>query len=386
MMMYMRTSDRILITKFVHILLIVSFFVTAVFSVVYPVKADSDDVCVYFFYGVGCPHCEKASEHIETLEEKYPNLDVKRMRSSDEIELIQDLYDRYDVPRSEQGYVPILFVGEEYFVGDTPIITKLETEIQEYEAGSACPDLINHTDIPNDETESQDTSLLKILGLALVDAVNPCELAVLVILMTAILTRFPKDRNRALRVGLAFSSAIFIMYFMFGILIISGFKFVAGFSNLKTDLFYQVLGGFAILLGLLNIKDAIWYGGGGFIMEVPMSWRPRMKEIIKGTTSTRGAFVVGLIVSFFLTPCTAGPYFVFGGILSKVSLLEALPYLFGYMCIFILPMVVITMIVYFGFMAVEDISGWRERNLKLLHWISGLILLGLGLAMVLGMI
>jgi cytochrome c biogenesis protein CcdA len=176
------------------------------------------------------------------------------------------------------------------------------------------------------------------------------------------------------------------MYFIFGILIITWFKFVAEVSQIKTSLFYQVLAAFAILMGLLNIKDAIWYGGGGFIMEVPQRWRPKMKEIIKGTASVRGAFAVGLIVSFFLTPCTAGPYFVAGGILSNIALAEALFYLFIYMCIFIAPMIGITLVVYFGFMAVEDISGWREKNIKLLHWISGLILLGLGVTMFLGLI
>jgi cytochrome c biogenesis protein CcdA len=369
-----------------YTLFVVSSFTMSIPSIADVVEADTENTCVYFFYGVGCPHCERADQHIQTLEESYPDLHVHRMRSSDNITLIRSLYESYGVPSNKQGYVPILFIGQSYFVGDTPIINGLESEIQKCEGRCVCPELIDNEDVPQDEVDDQDTSLLKILGLAVVDAVNPCELAVLIILMTAILSRFPKDRNRALKAGLAFSSAIFIMYFIFGILIISGFKFVAGFSQLKTEALYQVLGGLAILLGLLNIKDAIWYGGGGFIMEVPHSWRPRMKKIIKGTTSTRGAFVVGLIVSFFLTPCTAGPYFVFGGILSKISLLEALPYLFGYMCIFILPMVVITMIVYFGFMAVEDISGWRERNLKLLHWIAGLILLGLGVAMVLRLI
>jgi len=57
-----------------------------------------------------------------------------------------------------------------------------------------------------------------------------------------------------------------------------------------------------------------------------------------------------------------------------------------YMLIFISPMVAITLIVYFGFMAVEDIGGWREKNIKKLHWIAGILLLGLGIAMLLGWI
>ncbi len=343
-------------------------------------KAETAKICVYFFYSAGCPHCAKADAYIKTLEEKYPNLEVHRMAMSDEIELVNALYKSFNVPSNEQGYVPILFIGEKYFLGDIPIINNLESEIQKYSEGCACPT------VESKEPVERAVSVFQILGLALVDAVNPCELAVLIILMTAILTKYPKEKKRALKAGLAFSSAIFIMYFIFGLLIISGFKFVAGLAQVKTSLFYQALAALAILLGALNIKDAIWYGGGGFIMEVPRRWRPRMKEIIKGTTSVKGAFVVGLFVSFFLTPCTAGPYFVAGGLLASIHLVAALPYLFSYMCVFIAPMVAISLIVYFGFMAVEDISGWRERNIKLLHWIAGLILLGLGVAMFLGLV
>jgi cytochrome c biogenesis protein CcdA len=225
-----------------------------------------------------------------------------------------------------------------------------------------------------------------LVGLAAVDAINPCELAVLVILMTAILTRFPREKKKALKSGLAFSLAIFMMYFIFGLLIISGFKFIAGFTQISQSWFYKFLGTIAMILGILNVKDAIRYGGGGFVMEVPMGWRPRMKQIIQGTTSVAGAFIVGLIVSFFLTPCTSGPYFVAGGILSNISLLSAIPYLLVYLILFILPMIAITLFVYFGFMAVENISEWREKNIKKLHWIAGLILLGLGIAMILGLI
>jgi len=335
--------------------------------------------CIYFFYGSGCPHCAKADSYIQDLEKKY-DLEVHRMNINEKIELVNGLYESYNVSNSERGLVPILFIGDDYIFGDVPIIEKLESKIITYsEKGRECPK-------PSEGGKKEQISLSYLLGLAAVDAINPCELAVLVILMTAILTKFPKEKTKALKTGLSFSSTIFIMYFVFGLLIISGFKFLTGVIEVSGLWFFKLLGVLAIILGILNIKDAIWYGGGGFIMEVPMRWRPRMKQIIQGTTSLKGAFIVGLIVSFFLTPCTAGPYFVAGGILSAISLFKAIPYLLLYMIIFISPMIAITLIVYFGFMAVEDISGWREKNIKRLHWIAGLILLGLGLAMVLGLV
>ncbi len=199
--------------------------------------------------------------------------------------------------------------------------------------------------------------------------------------MTAILTQYPKNKKKALQAGLAFSTAIFLMYTIFGILIITGFKFLSNYLNVSNTLFFSALSILAILLGILNLKDAIFYGGGGFIMEVPQKWRPKMKALIQGTTSVKGAFVVGLVVSLFLTPCTAGPYFIAAGMLSQFSWIISIPYFLLYMLIFISPMITITLITYFGFAKVDDMGGWRERNLKKLHLVAGLVMLLIGLMM-----
>jgi len=343
-------------------------------------------IVVYFFWGGGCPHCTAEKPFLEDMKVKYPELEVKDFEVSIEenAQLFRKMCEAYG---TDPVGVPMTFIGEEYVIGYGNYETSGKTieEAIEKCIETGCIDPIEKIKT-EEEPEEKEVSLIQLMSLAAVDAINPCELAVLVILMTAILTRFPKEKRKALKSGLAFSSAIFIMYLVFGLLLISGFKFVAGFAQISGSWFYQLLAIIAIILGLLNIKDAIWYGGVGFILEVPMRWRPKMKEIINGTTSVGGAFVVGLIVSFFLTPCTGGPYFVAGGILSTISLVEAIPYLLLYMIIFISPMIAITLIVYFGFMAVEDISGWREKNIKKLHWIAGLLLLGLGMAMLLGLI
>ena len=111
-----------------------------------------------------------------------------------------------------------------------------------------------------------------------------------------------------------------------------------------------------------------------------------MKSIINSTTSPLGAFFVGAIVSLFLLPCTSGPYFVAGGLLSGITWLNALPMLLIYNLIFVAPMVGITLFVYSGFASVESVAGWRERNIKRLHLFAGLIILALGIAIIFGLI
>jgi cytochrome c biogenesis protein CcdA len=228
-----------------------------------------------------------------------------------------------------------------------------------------------------------DLSLLTILSLAAADAINPCELAVLSLALVAILTQYPRNKKMVLKVGLAFTAAIFLMYLIYGAILINFFKFLTQMEVLKIWL-YRVLGAVGIILGASNIKDFFKYGGAGFVTEVPRKWRPTMKNLIAKITSVKGAFITGLIVALFLTPCTMGPYIICCGLLEPLALLEVIPVLLLYNFVFILPMIAITFIVYLGFTTVESVSGWREKNLRILHLIAGIILVVIGIALFAG--
>lgn len=301
------------------------------------------------------------------------DINVNYLDANENSELFVKLLKEYDVPIEKWGKVPAVFVG------DTSCISTLEEKIIEFD-GFPCPEEGN---LENGGTGITLT-IAGITSLAIVDAINPCALAVLIILLSTILLRNPKKKKKALYSGLAFSLAVFLCYFIMGMLLVLGLKWVTSVTSLSTWWLYRGFGVFAIILGILNIKDYVKYGAGGFIMEVPMKWRPTMKHFIQSVTSIKGAFIVGIIVSFFLLPCTAGPYFVAGGLLAGVEWAAALPWLAYYNFIFIVPMIAINLFVYGSFTAVDEISGWRERNIRLLHLVAGVILVGLGIAMVVG--
>src|SRR3989338_10321065 len=103
-----------------------------------------------------------------------------------------------------------------------------------------------------------DLSILTILSLAAADAVNPCEIAVLTLVLINILVHDPKNLKKVLFAGLAFSTAIFLTYIVYGAVIIQSFKLLQVLAGLRLYIKY----GFAILaiiLGLLNIKDYMHY-------------------------------------------------------------------------------------------------------------------------------
>jgi len=116
------------------------------------------------------------------------------------------------------------------------------------------------------------------------------------------------------------------MYLIYGLLIVKFFQVIQGLSAIRLWL-YKALGLIAIVLGVLNIKDFIKYKPGSIGTEMPMFMRPKVKKIISGITSPKGAFGVGIFVTLFLLPCTIGPYIIVGGILSALEFLKILPLL-----------------------------------------------------------
>lgn len=227
-------------------------------------------------------------------------------------------------------------------------------------------------------------NLTKITGLALADAVNPCVIAILAIVLITILMQEPKKRKRVLYAGFAFITSIYFMYLFYGFVIIQIFKTFAEFIGSFSFYLYKGLAIFAMILGALNIKDYYMYKPGGIATEMPIFMRPKAKRIIQKIISPSGAFIIGIFVTVFLLPCTIGPYIITAGLLSEIGFIKGLPWLLYYNTLFVMPMIIATLLVYIGYTSVENVSGWKERNIKILHLIAGGLLFLVGLCLLMG--
>ena len=336
---------------------------------------------VIFFWGQGCSHCSKVDAYVQknNLDEVF---DIERKEiyfDEENREEFTRLCDGHNLELNERG-VPMAVINGKCVIGDKPIIDQLNNGISESPLQESEPSGVAQARGLQNSKEfvNSDLTLPIILGAAAVDAVNPCAFAVLIMLVTTILAS--GNRRRALLAGLAFALSIFISYLLMGVGLYQALA-VAGLSNW----FMKFIAGLAIVVGLLNIKDYFWYGKG-FVMEVPMSWRPKMKKLIKSITSPVGAFFVGFIISLFLLPCTSGPYIVVLGMLGNTATFHtALWMLLLYNLIFISPMILITLGVYKG-LDPKKLEKVRKGKLKLLHLIAGLIMLGMGIVILSGVV
>ena len=179
--------------------------------------------------------------------------------------------------------------------------------------------------------------------------------------------------RRAFISGMAFILSVFISYYLLGFGL-----FTAISSTNVSGAILLALGIFVIVLGVWNIKDFLCYDKG-YNVEIPRSWRPLLKRILGAVSSPVGAFLAGFIVCLFELPCTGGPYlFILGLLGDQNTRSEAAFLLLYYNFIFVLPLIVINCLVFWGASMLEAVGSWKDKYIRYLHLFAGIVLIGLG--------
>ncbi len=209
---------------------------------------------------------------------------------------------------------------------------------------------------------------------AIWDSINPCEFAIMFILLQTVL-RNQKSRGRVILVGLSFILSIFLSYFLMWLWLYTALTSISWATETLKIIAWILW----IVIWLANLKDYFWYWKY-FKMEVPNSWRPKMRKIIKWITSPIWAFWIWILISLFLLPCTSGPYITIIGLLSSES--EQINlwwyiYLLVYNIIFIIPMFIIMYLVAFGVKDIAELKEMKELNVEKMHLVTWIIMLAL---------
>jgi cytochrome c biogenesis protein CcdA len=337
-------------------------------------STQENKICLFFFFGTGCLGCARVEPQISQLQQKYPQLDVHSFEiygNSSNLQLLNNLFDRYKISQ-EQRKIPAVFISNTCLTGDKQILDNLEEVITaSLEKGCPCPLLEEGGE------ELTPISLLVVTGAALASAVNPCAMAILIFLLG--LLSASNDRKRLIKSSTAFIASIYLSYSLLGIGLLSIIQ-ITGLSYWL----YRIIGVFAIAVGLLNLKDYLRPGSLGFAMEIPRSLRPRLTSLLKMITSPLGAFITGFSVSLFELPCTGGPYLlILGMVAEKTTRTSAIPILLYYNLIFIVPLILITLLVYLRLSPIQRIADWEQKSKRTLHLAIGIAMTTLGTIMTL---
>src|SRR3989338_2257499 len=210
---------------------------------------------------------------------------------------------------------------------------------------------------------------------ALIDSINPCAIGVLVLLVTTLLGMH-KNRHKMLMVGLIYITAVFVTYLAAGF----GLLFFIQKLNIAQPLSY-IVGSIVIVLGLIEIKDFWWYGQG-ISLQIPAKRAEQIKKWMDHVTIP-GAILLGAFVAAVELPCTGGPYLAITTLLAKLGLSWSIFWLLVvYNFIFVLPLIVILVIVYFG-LNPEKVKKWKNTQKKWMRLFMGLVMLALGVLLIL---
>ncbi|MDP1694298.1 MAG: GAP family protein [Candidatus Woesearchaeota archaeon] len=214
-----------------------------------------------------------------------------------------------------------------------------------------------------------------VFGTAAVDSINPCAIGVLILLIATLLS-LSHNHRKMLWVGIIYIGAVFLTYLIAGF----GLLFFIQRLNIADELSW-IVGGLVIILGLLEVKDFWWYGQG-LSLRIPAKRLKQIKKYMHHVTIP-GAIILGAFVAAVELPCTGGPYLAITTLLAKIGFsLEVFWLLVVYNFIFVLPLIVILFLAYFG-VSTKKMKDWKDKEKKWMRLAIGLVLIALGAILIL---
>ncbi|MFA5237068.1 MAG: cytochrome c biogenesis protein CcdA [Methanoregula sp.] len=275
--------------------------------------------------------------------------------------------------------VPTLIIGNQALVGEDQIRDRLDDTIRQELAAPTRNGTATAVSTPLENCPGTVSSLTVplVIVCAGIASINPCGLAVLIILLLSIIAL--QTRRQVLLVGLTFIAAVFLFYLISGLGVLSFIQVTGTGISSFIAIAAAVI---AIVLGLVNIIDAA-VRNEGFLLAIPASKKPVLEQYIR-TATLPAAFVLGVLVGIFELPCAGGIYLTILGLMSNtMTLAQGLPYLLLFNIIFILPLIVILLVVVFG-LPPERVNTWRLANRRMLRFAIGLAMILVGLIILIG--
>jgi len=343
-----------------------------------------------YFYQKGCPKCDRASYLLKYIMRKYPHLNVKQidLNTADGKRLNETLSNRLHLPSEKRLIVPTIFVGDDYLSPEEITESRVEGLIGKYEKGETKSAIkVEKGEIKKAEESIverfKSLGLLTILSAGFIDGLNPCAFATLIFFISY-LTFVGRKRKEILYVGLGFSGAVFGTYLLIGFGILSFIQHLS-FLPVFSRIVYLITIGIALVLGIYSLYDYIQLKRGRpseMKLQLPDFLKKRIhKTIREGSQSPRyfiAAVTAGFIVSLLEFTCTGQVYLPTILFVTNIPSLRtsALSYLLLYNMMFIVPLLIIFGIVYWGVTS-EQLSFFLKKRATTIKLITSLLFFAL---------
>ncbi len=360
-------------------------------------------VRLYYFFSPTCPHCQAAAPFIDEFAARSPWLEVQKFSVKDNRDNARFYYETALALGTQALSVPGFVFCRQVLIGyDSAESTGAEIAAaleKCHEQRLANPSPAQSTagagatgEPATAAGESAGTTVrlpfvgavdakalsLPVLTLVLagMDAFNPCAFFVLLFLLSLLV--HAKSRTRMAIVGGTFVLFSGLVYFVFMAAWLNVFL-IAGELRVIT----VIAGLVALLVAVLNIKDYFWFKAGPSL-SIPESAKPglfkRMREIVASGNigpMLASTVLLAIVANSYELLCTAGFPMVYTRVLTLAELetWQYYAWLAIYNVIYVIPLLAIV-IVFVRTMGARKLSEAEGRILKL---ISGFMMLGFGL-------
>jgi cytochrome c biogenesis protein CcdA/glutaredoxin len=343
-------------------------------------------IYIAYFYQTGCKECSRVEADLNYLRTKYPQIQIQDFNIYDHADLANWMAERIDPDGTFQS--PAVFIGDRALMGEEILPENIIPILEEYRVPGA-PAVWEDFD-PEEAQESiiarfKNMGWLTVVAAGLVDGINPCAFATL-IFFVSYLTISGRSGKQVLWVGGAFTFGVFLAYLIVGLGLYKVLELVGSTLDMIARVVYILTAIFCLVLAVLSFLDyrkAKKGEIGDMMLKLPEPMRKRINATIRQGRKSRnyifGAFGAGILISFLELACTGQVYLptiIFVSSIPELRL-QAFFYLLLYNLLFILPLVVIFVLVYFGTTS-KDLTRFLQEKAAAVKFAMSIVFVLLG--------
>jgi cytochrome c biogenesis protein CcdA len=357
----------------------------------------TDRLVVHFFGSSTCGECMEikeevlkplAREHSQRLELKLHDTDTK-----EGFDLLVAMEERYSVPA---GAAQELFFADTFLIGYDRIMDHGEKLILHYldhpekwrATGAADADTGRANAASHRRRYLRDRlTFLYVTGGGLADGVNPCAIATMVFFIS-VLAMQKRKRSEILIIGLSFTFTVYVTYLMLGLGLLGAVTSLKQFRIISEVIRWGTVV-FAGTIAVVSFRDAFAFHRSGktsdIKLQLPKPVKMRIHRVISGNIGkgslVGGAIVTGFLVTLFEAVCTGQVYIPIIAALSEPGFrLEGTLYLIYYNFLFVLPLLIVMVLAYYG-LKWNELAQTTQKHLPLLKILLGTVLAALAVYM-----
>ncbi|GEM_PF-3849313 len=362
-----------------------------------------------------CSHCREIRDiWVELWESEYNvPIELSFYDITDEVsmQILKGLAEYHHLGDYRFLEYPMAFIGDTALIGGDKVDTGIAGVIQQLADRIHRGESIPVIDIAQARKSLTDDigSVVKTIPLGVVillglsDGINPCAFATIIFLISY-LSMIKRSRKEILLIGGAYTSSVFAAYLLISIIGFNALHFISQIPYVSIAI--QII---LILLttGLFiyAVKDVVLvYQGhsGDMTLQLPKKLKAAIHKQIREKSRMGnyilGAILIGFTVSSIELVCTGQVLLPFLKMVLQFSIKEltalgipviywwkALVYILIYCIMFIIPLIAVFMVVYFGTTS-KQLETWFKRHLGIIKITVALVFLALAVYLIINLV